>query len=196
MPIVMNVKADFSQANKLFFDLETKYINRAALRALNRTIKQVKTAAVKELKKEVGKATGLSSGGLKKTIKEKKAHRNNLRAQLLVSGRALPLIRFGARQVGQGVSAAAWGKRRTYRGAFIAKMPSGHKGVFKRVSGRYMASRAGSTKHSEALEELWGPSLPKEFAKQKIINVMQKKGRQVWVKNFQRELNFELSKLK
>lgn len=50
-----------------------------------------------------------------------------------VSGEAVPLIAYPARQVKKGVSVEVnRGKRTIIKGAFVATMKSGHKGVFRR----------------------------------------------------------------
>ncbi len=181
----MDVRVNVQRAQRKLFHVRDKAVNQAAARALNRTIKQVKTSAVRELKDEIGKATGLTSAGLKKSIKEHKANRRRLTARLVPSGRAIPLIRFGARQVKQGVTAAAWGKRKAYKGAFITKMKSGRKGVFARTSKKRLP-----------IKELYGPALPKEFSKGKIISAMKRRAATAWRKNWRRELKFALSKVK
>ena len=183
MPVEVSVRADFDQAQRMLSGLRSRAIRRAGVRALNRTASQARTAAAKDMAKEVGQAIGLSKGGLKKSIKHVRANRWNLRAKLVVTGRALPLIRFGARKVKQGVSAAAWGKRKIYKGVFIAKMKSGRKGVFRRTS-----------KDRLPIKELYGPSLPKEFRKKKLVDAMKKEIAITWPKNFQHEMNFELAK--
>lgn len=196
MSFRLDIDADISGAQRKLFNMENGVVRQAAARAINRTMSQVNTGAVRELKDEIGQTTGLTSTGIKKSIRVVKATRRNLYGSLTPSGRALPLIGFGARQTKAGVTAKSWGKRKTYKGAFIAKMPSGHKGVFHRVAGKYAKNRKNHTKHSMAIEEMYGPSLPKEFSKQKILASMKRIARTVWPKQFERELKYRLSRLK
>lgn len=185
MSFRLDIDADITGAQRKLFNMENGVVRQAAARAINRTLSQVKTGAVRELKDEIGQTTGLTSTGIKKSIREFRATWRRLYGSLTPSGRALPLIGFGARQTKAGVTAKAWGKRKAYKGTFIAKMPSGHKGVFKRTS-----------KKRTPIKELYGPSLPKEFSEQKILGSMKRIARTVWPKQFERELKYRLSRLK
>lgn len=187
MALKIDVKSDIDKMLKSFHHLR-KEVERAIPRALNKTVGEVRAKTVAELKKEVGQTTGISTSAFRNSLQETKASRFRLYATLTASGRALPLIGFKARATARGVSATAWGKRKVYKGAFIAKMPSGHKGVFKRVPGKFMGSRKGRTKHSEAIKELFGPSLPKEFTKLKILGAMERHAVAAWKKHWAREV--------
>jgi hypothetical protein len=66
------------------------------------------------------------------------------------SGRHLPLSFFGAKQFSYGVRAKIWGKAQSFHSAFVIKRYGG--GVFKRTG-----------KARFPIEQLWGPSVPKEM---------------------------------
>lgn len=55
----------------------------------------------------------------------------------------------GLQQTSLGVVAPGWG---LHRGTFLAKTKSGHRGVFRRISGEYMDSNPSK----EKIRELWG----------------------------------------
>jgi hypothetical protein len=58
---------------------------------------------------------------------------NGMKWSVLVSGEPVPLIAYPARQTKKGVSVEVnRGKRTLVKGAFIATMKSGHRGVFRR----------------------------------------------------------------
>lgn len=194
----LDVQFDVKRAMRALSDLQKKQVPRAAARALNRTGEEVRTQVVRDLSKEMGKETGLSVSGFRKSIAQKKATQQRLVTELVASGRPLPLMRFGAKQrlievkhtkrslvPVYEVSAKAWGKRKTYKGAFIATLRSGRKGVFIRTSKKRLP-----------IKELYGPSIPQTFIDEKIIKGMERHAGRVWPKNFQRELNYYLSKLK
>lgn len=186
----LDVKADLKAAQRGMTRLQRAAVQRAAPRALNDTAKQVRTNVVHDLKDEMGTATGLSISGFKKSIAHIRATRQKLVTILKASGRALPLVRFGARKTKKGVSAKAWGERKVYKGAFIAHMPSrtkarkGHKGVFVRKGGGRLP-----------IKELWGPSIPKIFVEDKILRGMRTHAGKLWPKNFARQVRFYLSKV-
>ena len=66
------------------------------------------------------------------------------------TGRHLALSFFGAKQFSYGVRAKIWGRAQTFRSAFVVKRYGG--GVFKRTG-----------KARFPIEQLWGPSVPKEM---------------------------------
>ena len=73
-----------------------------------------------------------------------------LGARVDISGRPLSAMLFRPRQVSTGVALTIEsGQRTTIRSAFIAVMPSGHEGIFKRVG-----------KARLPIRELLGPSVP------------------------------------
>ncbi len=185
--ISLDISVDVSRANRKLHGMRTRVVRRAAAPALNRTMTTVRKEATNDLKKIVGKKLGLGASGLKKAIKliRASAKAGRLVATLVPSGKHLPLINFKARQTKQGVSHSGWGRRQLAKGAFIVKMPGGHKGVFRRTRDSRLP-----------IKELYGPSLPTEFVKQKLRNRMDRTARRVWSKNFRRELAFRLKKLR
>lgn len=122
---------------KLVADL-TEYqgkVDTAMIRAMNRGILAARTYMVKE----TGKDTGLKAADIKKAFTMRKAKRSSLVAILGAGLKRLPLIAFGAsgpepsRGKGRGVTYRLLeGKRQRIQNAFIATMPTGHRGVFVR----------------------------------------------------------------
>lgn len=92
----------------------------AAATALNRTAKTM----VARNARSVAKAMGLKIRDVKGNTKIKRARPDPalLSAEIEYRGDALNLIRFKARQIKKGVSAAPWGNRRHFRGAFIVNI--------------------------------------------------------------------------
>jgi len=94
-------------------------------------------------------------------------------AEVKAKGIRIPLIDFKARGPepsrgkGRGVSyAIAHGRNRDAH-AFIATMPQGHRGVFKRTGrfGSRPSKRGGKPVLRESIGELFGPSLVNVFVK-------------------------------
>jgi Prophage minor tail protein Z (GPZ) len=127
--------------------LQAPALNQVAALALTDTAENAQVALTKQLRP----LTGLPSREIKKSMIVAPARPERLRAAVIVSGRPIPLIRFGARESRKGgVSVRIGGKVETYTRAFIATMPGGgHRGVFER-----------KTKARLPIRELWGPSLP------------------------------------
>ena len=161
-------------ATKASFELDTREliavlndtkgrIPKAAATAVNRSAKSVKTAMVKVVREDVG----LKAKDVRDAIRFRQAKpSSDPAAQLRVSKKRIPLIRFG----GTPLKRAGWRSRmkggtKTIPGGFKAKMRSGHVGVFRRK--KETRSRWGMPWGSPELpiRELHGPSLAKPFAK-------------------------------
>ena len=126
--------------------------------ALRRSFTRAAKTGVTVMSRLIAKDTGLKVGDVKKEIK---TAINTENAQISVTGARIPLIKFRAkgpepsRGQGRGVSYRLPGSKGRVKKAFIATMPSGHRGVFVR--------KEGADRHP--IVELRGPSLPKVFDK-------------------------------
>lgn len=168
--------------------------DRATVRALKRTTTSVR-ALMASL---VAKDAGVSVATVKKAMDVTVAA-DGSQAAVRISGARLPLVTFRAtgpnpsRGRGRAVTATVEGQRRTYRDAFLATMGSGHTGVFKRAQTLARKSR-GAWSRNLPIVQLFGPSLPKVFAK--FLPEGAQRAEEQMAKNLEHELAFELSKLK
>lgn len=161
----------------------------AIMRALNRTASNAKTAMTRVVAGDLG----VKAGVVRDRINIMEARRNNLVATLYASAKRIPLIQFKAkgprpsRGRGRGVTAKIGAGR--YPHAFIARMSSGHEGVFQRVPG---AKRRGPLPNRSQLPitELHGPSIAVAF--QKHGAVAEARASEMLLKNVQHELSFAL----
>jgi hypothetical protein len=142
------------------------------VRALNRAAVSTRTVMVREIARDMG----IRQRDVPVTIQNATA--TNLQATVVASGRRIPLMDFSARQTSRGVSANTGQGRKTYPGAFIATMKTGHRGVFKRKPG------VGRL----PIHELFGPSVPFVFNKYAAVGV--DRGNEQLVKNLIHELRF------
>lgn len=152
------MKGDVKRIQKYYKTLLPKEITKSTVQALNRTIAKVKKEKAPELQEKYG-GTGITSAGLRKLLKVKKARFIDLSAAIIADTRrgGTPLINFGARKAARGVRHKAYGRRQIAKGAFIATMPGGHKGVYRRTS-----------KGRLPIKELYGPALSKVLADKDI----------------------------
>lgn len=165
---------------------------RAIMRALNRTMQNVQTVAVRETARDMG----LRQADVRPSIAIDGARPDRLVARLIATGARIPLIKFGAtgpepsRGRGRGVAYRLPGGRGRHPRAFIATMRSGHRGVFVRRGPS--RSRAGRPRSSPGLpiQELFGPSIPRSFAKQ--FPAMRARADEMLSKNLQHEIDFLL----
>jgi len=122
-------------------------------RALNRSINSGRTLATRLIASDLG----LKVGDVREFVSVQEARADRLEASVQVSARRIPLIKFGAAgpdphadatQPGfRGVTVKMKGGAGHYFKAFIARMPSGHVGVFQRRGRRRLP-----------IDQLHGPS--------------------------------------
>ena len=158
-----------------------KYVQKAMVTALNKMGKEVMTQAKRELKD----ATGLKVGVVAKGLKKDKARRGDETYTIRIKSRYKNVIEFGARQTKKGVSAKIWNNRKIYKGAFIGSgRNSGKQLVFKK------------SRRKKGIEAVHGASLPREFERQNMAKIFNKKIKTRFPILFKRALDFHLMKAK
>lgn len=151
----------------------------AMVRAINRAIGSVQTVMVREMARDLS----LKQKDVRDALRLRLAALQRPEAVLGASLKRMKLIDFNAkgpepsRGKGGGVSYKLTGISNRIPNAFIARMPSGHRGVFIRKA----KARLG-------IRELEGPSLGHVFGKYRAMGIA--RGREVLVPNLQHELAF------
>jgi hypothetical protein len=142
--------------------LRTDIVNKATVRAINKVAAQVKTAASREIRNA---GYNMKAAAIKKQITITKATSGRSVAVVRCSGRPIPLIEFSATMNKSGVTVNVKNGRKSIQGAFIATMPTGHKGVFVRVGDLHKrAVRNGKVSWSGLpIRELFGPGISDAF---------------------------------
>lgn len=172
----IDIKGDVAAARRRLNDMQRRILPAATNRALNRTGDHANTLTVREL----AGITGLKQKDVRAAMTRVRANFSNLTYRLAAIGRALNLIRFGARQTKKGVSASAWGKRKIYRGTFIANQG---RTVFVRTSHARLPIKA-----------VHGPSLPREFGRAEFMARLKEAVTVKWRAEFSAQLNYYLNK--
>ena len=176
----VKVKSNMKKAIRAIGNVPKKYIQKALVTSLNKVGGEVVTQAKRELKD----ATGLKAGVVAKKIKKDKARKGDETYSIHIKSRYLNVIEFGARQTKKGVSAKVWGKRKVYRGTFIGSgRNSGKQLVFKK--------RKNAPKRIEALHNA---SLPREFERQDMAKIFNKKIKTRFPILFKRAVEFQMMK--
>lgn len=174
------IKYDASSLNKLVAGLRSipRGAEQAATRAINRTLNTTRTEITTRVREDYNVKVSALKGGLKIT----KAKYDHPEGYLNVAGPpGIPLINFRAREriSPARIPSTRWtgtspGKipeprvgvsgvinrnrgRKTWTGAFVARMRSGHVGVFRRVE-RSPAARRPSGLGRRFIREQYGPS--------------------------------------
>ena len=159
----VKVESNMKDVMRTLRTVQKKYVQKALVTALNKVGAEVVTHAKRELKD----ATGLKAGVIGKKIKKDKARKGDETYSIHIKSRYLNAIEFGARQTKKGVSAKIWGVRKLYRGAFIGSgRNSGKQLVFKK-----------SKRNPKRIEALHGASLPREFERQDMAKLFNKKSK-------------------
>ena len=176
----VKVKSNFKKALRDIGNVPKKYVQKAMVTALNKVGAEVVTQAKRELKE----ATGLKAGVVGKKIKKDKARKGDETYSIYIKSRYLNAIEFGARQTKRGVSAKVWGKRKVYRGVFIGSgRNSGKQLVFKK-----------SKRNPKRIEAVHGASLPREFERQGMAKLFNKKIKTRFPILFKRAVEFQMMK--
>jgi hypothetical protein len=164
--IVVTAEFDAAKAIAAMKDAPAR-TQKATVRALNRAL----TTGRAEMARLIAADLGLRIGETKKeAISVEEATPTRLSVRLVASRRRLPLKEFNARGSmpsrgkGRGVSyRIGSGGRGRVENAFLARMASGHIGVFKRT-----------TKKRLPVIELFGPSIGRVFEQHRpaVVDVM------------------------
>ncbi len=135
---MIEIKVDKASLQLSVLDPMNKFVQQAAVRAANRTV----TSCRSQVKKEASEKLGVKQKDINSRLYMEKAKTQRLVAALRLRGIRVPLIAFAARkrtvrtERGRriGVTALVAGKREFIPQGFIATMPSGKVGVFRRKS--------------------------------------------------------------
>lgn len=181
----LNVRSDVAEVLRMLDETQRHIVPKAAARAINKTMTTVNAQVARDIKKDIGGKLSISEikAGLTKT----KANPKQLYASLMAKGRRIPLIKIdpSASQDASGVNYKTGKGRGHIPHAFIATMKNGHKGVFKRKGHPRLP-----------IQELHGPSLPKVFTNDVIMQAIEQIASERWIKTFLHEIDFELSKFR
>ena len=165
-------------------------------RALNRSINGVKTDASKFARKEYV----VTAMAVRKTFRIYRARNRLLEAAASSSGFYIPLIRFGVRPsvprhrkpptVGVSVEKRR-GSRSVYAGAFVARMKSGHVGVFRRTG----ESGRREKNYLEKIKALYGTPVPEMLKDREVRGQIADNARQRFEKNMNHEVDYLLQRM-
>jgi len=183
--IAINVS---SNADRILADvaLTEREMKTALMRALNRTADGVKTDAGREIRKSYNVTAKALNGTDRRAgaFDITRATTATLIARVTASGRPLQLIGFAPRQTKAGVSVAVRkGSRKVLEHAFIARMKSGHAGVFVRRSQKRLP-----------IDEKYTISVPGMLGAKQVQTALRPLAMERFDKAFEQNLRFVLVK--
>lgn len=181
MPVIT---FDVDHVLKALGSIPTGPARRAIARGLNKTATNVRTSASTAIRQR----RSLSAKVVRDAMAIRKATTQRLVAQLVVTGKPIPLRDYKANQTKKGVTVSVTpGKRKLVEHrdnrAFIVPSIGGH--VFAREG----ASRL-------PIKKLFGPSLPSTFVQAEVRKAWTATATESMPKRLAEELRFELSKLR
>lgn len=192
MSFDISVTGDLRRLRRDFGTLQHNVMPQVTARSLNRTAESAKTASVKH----IAPLMNSRQSAIKRRILTQKAHPKQLWALLIAQGRSIQLIEFvvGSKQPTQQqggkrgvVRARVYGKIRTLHQAFIApvKRGSAQTAVYLRKSVKRLP-----------LKMLYGPGITQLFKQQENDSIMQAKVREMFPREFERNMAFVLKRFK
>jgi hypothetical protein len=155
---------------------------RARVRALNRTIATANT----EARRAIAEDTSLPQNVIAKSLAIRRATFDRPEAVLEATGRRIPLYEFTRQRKLRGRPTG----RGAIPGAFIARMKSGHIGIFRRVGKSRSRRGLPSPAPGLPITELFGPSLPRVFTNEKIMGALISNAKDNLLKNYRHEVQF------
>lgn len=162
------------QIRRLMQQLQGKRFHQALSVGLNGAARQVMARSARVVAKRMGLSAKDARGQFRVNPFATPDH---LTAAVRGSGKRLPLAEFKARQTANGATAAPWAQRRLFKGTFIARMRSGHEGVFKRTSKRRLP-----------IKELYGPGIAATMAEKVVQDELVEYGEERITANVMRQL--------
>jgi hypothetical protein len=210
---VINVIADVRQASFYLMRISKALKDKATVRALNDTLRQARSEAIREIKRE---GYNLPTATIRQKLKEDKAKKNKKTAILSAIDKPVNIIKYGAKQKGfggifrddagklrwkgkgQGISVKIKTQRKTIKSGFIANnkayiresRTSANTGLFVPNKGDYNYKGGFSIK-AERIKQLTGPGVDAMFNNEAIKKAMEKKT----IEAFPKRLEFHLIKL-
>jgi hypothetical protein len=137
--------------------VERDVFPRAMARALNRTAKTIRTQNARSVAEHMGSKVS----GVKRRYEIRPASSHRPVAKISVTGDALNLAEFKARQVSRGVSAQPWGRRRIFPTAFLTRIHGNRLVMVRRKRG---GSRVGRL----PIRPVLGPGIAKSAARDEM----------------------------
>lgn len=194
--MVINIKGDVKAHTKHLSKLQKKIIPDATRSSINKTATSVTSA----IKKPIAKEIGVRQKDIKKAFYIKRANRKKLTAEITIRPHLRKLIRYPAGEALKAKALANSFPRHGVKGkAFIAKMKTGHRGVFKRAANgriqKIKTSSSGNRYKSSKIVEIYAASPAQIFEINGYRRIAEEVSRRRFPVVFDQEMRFRLSKL-
>ncbi|MFP4146586.1 MAG: phage tail protein [Halorhodospira sp.] len=161
-------------------------VERARTGATNRTLTRLRT----EANREVRKVYTAKSRDVRKALRISRASRGRAAGYLIAEGPRIPLHSFQPRQTRKGVTVRVRrdSGRSLIRGAFKARMPSGHEGVY--VRRRQGGQRAGRL----PIDELYSMSVAQMLRTEGVLETVLERADTEYRRQLSDQLRYRVEK--
>lgn len=187
-------------------------ISKGPEKAFKNVFDRALTTARTRTFKEINNVYAISKTNLRAetnvNLRKARAQGNEIVGYVSFSGFAIPLYRFNVSpktptpRESESVSAGVLkGAQTKFSHAFVAKMKSGHYGIFERLPGEYMKDRAnksGKSKHAERIgaetqqgryDQFYGPSTAKMVENAEVITEIEQATQETINKRVEQEVS-------
>lgn len=182
MSVDISIVALIDDAEEFFGELGDRNTKIALSLGVKRTGRQATAKSATLIAKAMGLKTGIVREKLRLRLPR---NLDDLSATITGRGNAMSLIHFGAKQRRKGVSAKAWGERRTYPHTFIARANGGGDQVF---------ARKGSDRLP--IRKLFGPGIAQTMADAEVFAAIEDHAEERLETNIAREIDRRLRKVR
>lgn len=179
---MVEIRIDSDRLHERYADMLAGLSRHDGKRAFARALNYGGDRARTQVRRSLAKQTGIAYQQIKNVISTDRAHPAKLSYSLTATGDETNLALFGARPGVRGVSAAPWGKRRTFKKSFIVSDYGGK--VYKRQG----AARG-------PLSQLWGPNVGRELVREPT-SMYWNRAAVIMMYRVAHELRFLISKVK
>ena len=152
----VSFKGNIKQVQRELRRMAGSAVDRATVRALNKTVKTVRAKTLREMQSQ---SQLPNQKHLRKNVTKHNAHKGNKTARIKAHRFSIPLSAWRHKQTDHGVTVAVWGKALHIQGAFAATMGSGHKGIFTRTSAQAVS---GPPRYEDDEARLYG-AMPRRY---------------------------------
>lgn len=177
----VSVKADIAELQRAFDKLSQKGVRNATVRALNKAAGNMRT----EASKTVRQRRNLKAAVIKQAMRIYRATRTALSAELVATGRPIPLRDYGAKQGRAGVTV----RIEPRKGRRPLVRHKGNKAFAVGKFGDHIYAR--ETERRLPIKKLFGPSIPTALTSQAIKDAIMKVGAVAFRRRLGEELRHE-----
>lgn len=192
----ISVKTNIREVLARMENYKRDVVDKAVVRALNRTAEMARTQALRELREE---GYNFSASEIKQAISLVKAYAGKLSSGTRVRRQTKSLMEFSPRESKAGVTVKVHKGRKLIKHAFIGQLRNGRLGVYieDKAAGKTVLRHAKQYKrgsrggwHDYPVRKLYGPSVGGAYANERLQAIMGQLITSTFADRLQHELRY------